>query len=520
MKQAQVMISTGDNVVNLMPMLMHEFGECTAVIISSAFASDRRWSANLERVLKKEGKRVKIRNIPDEPPDLAALSEDICNELSCFDKVYFNISGGKKSQILLVLRIYQQRNRDEDRLIYSDSNPFRLLQFRGLEPEDPYKPRYAVSMENMLNLKGYTCQQYEGENRCNKLDIDQLSLPQEHLRKINELFLNKPLFAKLMYSYFSRMEVKVDEKQSDADRIRDLVKANRPDLEDCRDALDPVSSEQFEKASEAIEGLKEALGTGSQPTKNDLKTLWGKLKIIPNVKDTYSRYWGAFREKVVGLFMDNLERDDPILIDNKAEIEEILEMCNEWRDREHQLDGKIRHSDVEKLLGLENVRKGFLFEDMFSVLVWDTIESIDKDLLNHLYSNVEIYRLDTEESEDDSSGVKQRESFAEFDLVLVTAHGTLLVFECKTFGLEGDVVKSKNWSTFSHGGAWSEAMLVTHVQKKHFDVEDRAKLLFPFSLKAQLSSIQKYTRNNLWFFNEVEQKLRDKLAEKKKHSPS
>lgn len=500
MKQAQLMIATQNNVGNLMPMLMEEFGSCTAVILASEYASKQRWSANLKYVLKKKGKPVEIWDWNEEDTD------NLTQALKSFDKVYFNISGGKKSQILQLLKMYQYRNKPEDSLIYLDSNPFRLLQIKDYDVEERYRPKYLLDLEDILNLHGYTCISHTQKSSCKALDIKEMEIPQERIRKINNLFLSHEVFAKLMYSYFDRMAIKEDEKQSDRDRIISLLKKNRPSFGEASKLLDPKLHSEFEEVSKAIKSLKSAIKGKGSITADDLQSLWNSLKTIPHVNDTYNRFWGSMRDAMVSVLMKNIKNEDPVLINDKNEIAKILKMCD-WLEPDYSVKNQICHSDVPKLLGLEKVPKGSTFEYMFNVLVWDTIKEIGAELVGRLYNNVKAYEFDYDENGDAIPKEQASENLAEFDLVFVMENGTLLVFECKTFGLLGDQVKSKSWSATTHGGIFSQITLSTHVQKQHYELKEDAISLIPNNLRAQLDSIQKYT-NNIWFFDSVQEKLK------------
>lgn len=508
MSCAQVVLATQNNVVNIVPLLMDEFTDCVPIVLSSDRAMDERWTANLEYVLTRKGFKPIIVEIPEAGDSDPELMDRINASTQVFEKVYFNISGGKKNQILPLLRAYLHRNNPNDRLLYADSYPFQLQVLKDMQPETTYESRYLLDLEDILNLHGYTCCPKASCVPSTPFDPTGLALSQEKLDRINSLFLEDTDFAKLIYSYFDRMPTSLDEKNSMEKHLIQLLSEHRPRLLDCRDIVDNGTKLSYDRAAQSIKKLKDLLSgrRESVPTLEELTSLWKELAVIPGVENIFNNYWGVIRQRIINLMKTSLEKKDPVLIKDAPTIARMRELCKSLSGRDPQSSSEIRHSDVERMLDA-NLKRGMLFENMLNLMVWQVIRRNKPEAVNRLFANIKAYRLDY-----DGAGkvvrIDQSENanLVEFDLVYVSDHGTLLAFECKTFGLSGDHVKSKTWSATTHAGILSRAVMVTQIQKQHRDNEAEFGSFLPKKVTDQLDSLKKYN-SQLWYFDEISEKL-------------
>lgn len=508
MKKAQIVLATQNNVVNMIPLMLEQFSGCTPIILSSEVAKDRRWTANLEYVLQKKGFEPRIVDISDPEGQDPKLMETILSSIAEFDLVYFNISGGKKNQILPLLRAYQARSYPEDRIFYADSNPFRLQVIKDLMPETECSPEYHLDLENILNLHGFTCCYQTNGNNCPIVDPGNLSLPQDKLDLLNRLFLENDVFAKLLYSYFDRMETDLDEKTSMEVRIKSILSEHRPKLPQCQDLVDKGTKTSYDQVAQSIKNLKATLASDKRNiTEKELNRLWRELSVIPGVENIFSQFWGAIRDAIISMTKQSLEAQNPVLISDQATIKELQKICEPFGWKEGDNKTEIRNSDLKQILGLGDIRKGSLFEAMLSLKIWQIIKKHQPKATNRLFMNVKAYKLDY-----DNNGKarivdrKENENLVEFDTVFVTSNGTLLTIESKTFGHSGDMVKSKTWSATSHAGIFSKAVMVTHIQKKHRAVESELARSLPNKVIQQLDALQKYSAE-LWYYDEIEARL-------------
>ena len=57
----------------------------------------------------------------------------------------------------------------------------------------------------------------------------------------------------------------------------------------------------------------------------------------------------------------------------------------------------------------------------------------------------------------------------EFDIALLTKNGKFMIFECKSGGMEGDVAKSTNYSTYAVSGVYGKPILITPLLQKEIE---------------------------------------------------
>jgi len=503
---AHIVISTRQNTVNAIPLLMEQFQGRAPLILSSAEAENNHWTANLAFVLKNHGLAPEIHRIAECESDDNALISYIRDLVSSYGSVCFNISGGKKNQTLPLLSVYIQRNNPEDRLVYVDSKPFRILVYSEFDRIAEFDPQYLLDLEDISNLYGYTCFRRPGIRPDTMVNPAKLIMPADRLRKLNHAFLTNFEIAKLIYKYFDKQPTDLDDKSRIKQRIEEVLNEYRPTLEECELKTTAEIRIRYEKMFSTVKDIREKVkGENRKPTFNELVAIWKTLTAFPRDNEIFDQYWSLIRKAIVGYVMDSCKIDDPVLFHERSLVSSIITRCNELTGNACPDRDKIRWSDVKELLGLD-FQKGFLFEGILALALYDLIREKRPDLLKRLHMNVKPYKL----AYDDNGGAKiierkENENVVEFDLVYVTDHGTIHSFECKTFGHQGDILKSKSYSTESQGGVYSETIMVTQLQKQHLDLEEM-KDYIPNKVTNQVQALQKYNPK-LWYFDQVREMI-------------
>ncbi len=493
-----VIISTQNNTVNAIPLLMKkEFGECSAMILTSSYAKLRRWSDFLINFLNRKNVTYTELPIDQEEKNDKSLCDLLLNELSRYEEVFFNISGGKKSQILCLMSVYQSRANDNDRLIYLDSNPFKLNVYKNMERIQELTPPKTLYLEDILNLYGYTYYNDKNQAEYQKVSPENLGLDPESIRKFNKYFLEYDDFAEMVYRAFDKVELDIDDKDSRKKIIRKELSNIGPSLIECRGLIDNSLKVNYDDVALVIKKLKDFLKKEREklPSEMQLAELYRNLAVIPGSENIYSKYWGAIRNAICDSLLQRLESYDPILYNQsqKPVIAELIACCNDIWGREDGFPDVITHSAARKLLN-NGMKTGVLFENMLALLIYDALY-VESDKLDHeLYMNVKVYPL---ERNKDSNTPE-----VEYDLVLVTDHGTIYSIEAKTFGHSGDIVKSKSFSTGNQGGPYSEVFMVTHVQKKFQLANGSYPEFIPAKVISQVNDLKQYVKK-AWFFDEV-----------------
>lgn len=494
MKKAQIFVSTQQNTVNVFPLLMEEFGQCMPVVVSSQVALNNHWTANLEFVLRHKGLDVIHHHLSDIDEEDSQSVDAIVRLLSSYDEVYFNISGGKKNLILLLLDAYQTRNNPQDRLIYVDNRPTAVKVFRGYKLIASHPVRFTLHLEDVLNLYGYTKLQTPAK------DVVAQPAPSTDTRMsaLNKYFLQDPVFIRFLYAYFGKQATEFDDKAKLKDKISQVLREHRPTLEQCKVYMDKDHKLGYETLFQDIYALKAQLqAEGRAAEKYELNKIWRKWTQLANADEIFRKHWIEVKKKLINILRDMIHQDDWILFTDQDQIRNIVKACDAITGETHEIPNLLTKNEAVKLLQLGK-KHGDMFEAMFRDLIQRTLP----DKQSRFESNVKVYPL----GYDDAGNAfyqdfQESQNLVEFDAVYVTDYGTLVCFECKTFGFGGDLVKAKDQSSHLHGGVFSRIVLVTHLQKQHLD-DPEMKDVLPIALMGQLESVKKY-RVEIWYYDEI-----------------
>lgn len=140
-------------------------------------------------------------------------------------------------------------------------------------------------------------------------------------------------------------------------------------------------------------------------------------------------------------------------------------------------------NEVKKIL------KGFLTESQYSTFCEKYLD-ISKpypfgDILEYMtvfsilrYTSQEIldisFSASTQFTENATQKLTGRNSLDEFDLIVLTKKGKIVVFECKSGDMKGDVSKSTKFSTYSVAGVYGKPILITPlIESELKDFEDK-----------------------------------------------
>jgi len=97
----------------------------------------------------------------------------------------------------------------------------------------------------------------------------------------------------------------------------------------------------------------------------------------------------------------------------------------------------------------------------------------------------------------------------EFDIILVTRGGKLIVFECKTGHMSGDNAKSNKYSTYAVGGVYGLLVLLVPLLNKE---EEEIKNIpdYASNLKQAISSAKR-ANLEVWGIDEIQGKLKKEI---------
>ncbi|WP_096636360.1 DNA-binding protein [Clostridium cochlearium] len=136
-------------------------------------------------------------------------------------------------------------------------------------------------------------------------------------------------------------------------------------------------------------------------------------------------------------------------------IKEEIKSCDEvYSKGKNNVFDEKRFSILEKSIGNHDTAKvfGYILEKMTFYKI--IRELIDDELIN------EIADIDLSVKIKDLNCTKD-EIKDEFDILIVTKKGKVIMFECKSGGMTGDNAKSHNYSTYSIAGVYGKPILIS-----------------------------------------------------------
>lgn len=146
---------------------------------------------------------------------------------------------------------------------------------------------------------------------------------------------------------------------------------------------------------------------------------------------------------------------------------------------------------------------GYLLEKMALVATKDAIQSIHRGkekFFTGLYHSVNIKKRG------DKS--KYRSDLCEFDIVITTVSGQLVIIECKAGIAPSDTLKARMYTAYETGGVYGKPVLITPLSKKGYEEignmakkEDDIEYIMTTVRAAYRSNIQ------IWGIDEIQEKL-------------
>jgi hypothetical protein len=141
---------------------------------------------------------------------------------------------------------------------------------------------------------------------------------------------------------------------------------------------------------------------------------------------------------------------------------------------------------------------GYILEEMTYHII---NTSKDKDNIQELKTNVRLYN-DAKINEVNNTQID------EFDVLLLTKNGKLMVFECKSGSMHPDIAKSTKYSTYAVSGVYGLPILITPLLKNEIPPEGTFENLGDAysDIKASVSSAKR-AGLEVWGIDEIATKL-------------
>lgn len=203
----------------------------------------------------------------------------------------------------------------------------------------------------------------------------------------------------------------------------------------------------------------------------------GKKGLVKKGKNPYDEKYHKNR-KYIKKFCDYYQTHDLVesllITQTYKEKEDVQEERNKiWK----QLKYKEKEDDVEKCknklekIGGKNQNKlGYWLELMLYYELESIIENKYQDYFLELGHSVKLEQQLQEKTEDEIEDEEyQLGKFSEFDVVLLSKSGQVIIFECKSGAITSEVSKARMYTSYAASGVYGMPILVTPYLRKHID---------------------------------------------------
>lgn len=193
---------------------------------------------------------------------------------------------------------------------------------------------------------------------------------------------------------------------------------------------------------------------------------YNNIKLTDNIgeynnnKDFIKYLWELYEDKKYGILLRTA------LLDVKVDSENIENNKKAFRDAFYQLESSGKKLDEKKIEELVNFKEkytykfGYYLEELTVYRLFEAIKEIQskqkKENLKDYFLEIGYdISLDSENME-----YTGRKDFCQFDVVLLTKAGQLIIFECKTGGIESKDAKERMYTAYAVGGVYGTPILV------------------------------------------------------------
>lgn len=472
---AYVICSTLNQVVNYIPYKFFDINKDDIYFITIGdkneykklaeeeitFSANRRfnnyeWDKNLKEVIGLEkGNTTNTLFISEENiynmKEIKKLIEKFLAE--CIEKnrskVLWNITGGQRSISLVIKEIYEKRKKEkyDDKIMYLEGNTNQMIVYNYVEDETTDKWNYE-----------YQSTKYE------------LSLKDINIKTALALAGFKD-YKDNKYINYLEQEEEINFEQKIFTKLYEEIRSNF-DLRDELVSLNKKKKLFFTKREEFVD--KKA-----PKKKNDEEN-----------KKERSEARKEFFQKFL-----NKE------IETEDKYNELFKFVEDFKDEKGQVIDYL-----VKNFGADVSVFGRIFEYICLYGIKKEIQKINNDKNNSFFIDLSLSRkVGFFEDKRYSSDVD------EIDIILLSASGQIISFECKSGGMDGNNAKSHNYTTYALAGVYGMPILLIPLAKeeilKESKMSDERKNLLKESFNA-ISSAKK-ANVKVWGIDQIDVKLQE-----------
>lgn len=434
-----IVMSTGNQTVNLIPIIQMKFKK--VIILSTSFA-EKNLTKNMEKVLNERGITPEIIRIEKDIENniykiKKKLEEIIKSYLN--KKIIFNITGGQKNYSMAAYSIMESNTILDIQLLYIDANTKKIILTNNNNESNEEKINSNLELEEILNLYNFRT-----NNKKKEINLNEMSNEVKNAGKVLKYYYENDLFREIFIRSSDRKDIF---NNNGLDKIiKKAITSITPILQEVE-----IKSERYRELQNDIKYIVKNYKQKKIDT--------DRLIRIENKEKLFNEYWIEMKKIIIKKVKEEMQKEnkdwnDFRIYDNLLTKEKKIELTNIFKDINGELrlekhQNCIKKKDIE-FSKLKNI--GFLFEDMVTFELQKIINDNPnlKSKIYKMYSSVETIRNDIDSNENE----------AEYDIIIVTKYGTLLILEIKAGHYIGDTAKSKAYGAIKKSGPYGRTAII------------------------------------------------------------
>lgn len=489
--ETMIVMSTDNQPVNVIPAI--QFGVKKVIILSTDYIRKKGLTDRLSEVLKKRKIESFIEDINSEQENnIGLLSRSISDIISKYkvDDVFINITGGQKYYSIAANEVLRQNNNIKIRLLYVNHQAKKIDIIDCNSNMQSESLKADLKLEEILRLYGYEAAKNGKTTEIKLNDYD------ENIKigkKVFDYYMSNEKFREIFIRSSDRKNF---EEQSLTNIIKSIVKQYRPDINEIN-----ISRPGYENLEKDIREVK-----FSQKLSNANKI----LRRISDKHTIFNEYWNEIKRNMVDYVKNEIDTNhkditDFVVCDMELTEDHKNELTNIFNDINSSIEfdenNKVMRSGIKYYTTIGNIFENMVLSRVLEIL---NENSELKENITGIYTSVETVKI----------GESDKLAESEYDLVIATTYGTLIIFEMKAGHFESDTIKGKDYGAIKKSGPYGKSVIIGPLVNS---LKDGTGEFFDFIPESISQHKKKAVRNSITYkqLDEIDSYLKETLTIKK-----
>lgn len=501
--------STQNQAVNLIPALMENVNK---MVVFSTKKAKQDWTENFKKVLA--GRDIKLLDEDDVSiekceQNVKELVITIMKYVKKYEdhEILLNIGGGQKIFTLAFTEVFRNSEQANIRMVYSEANTCQLYSIKkNLDQSHNERYRVNLSLEEILKFNGYELTE-EKEDDLNWLITEEvdgvLKITDKVMKngiyvvadKHNEYLKNDRLYQELFYKRVMKEDLSGEISYQDlihGEGFKNIVEQYRPNT-------DPKQYTWTNRVLKKLEQIQKEAGKITE--KNKEKTLEEIKKLADSIisPNTIGNNLKMYCNDLTNELKHNILQNNVV-----AKSRSFSE--DEKNKVKTMFDDVLFDGNHLNKYSLPEASNGEFFEKMVTAEVCKLKDDPEAwQNIHEIWRNVKTKKIGNENQGND----------AEYDVVIVTKFGTLILIEVKSAVFDNKIAKGQERDVFKKSGPYGKATIVGPLLREMLNTKaEERKEKYPFVTKTFYAQAEKVESAGMtyWCFDEICKKLKNELG--------